>query len=297
MGGASKPLLHLIGAGRAGIALVRLLHGAGHDVGCVASRTFESAQTAARAIGAGAPSTDAAAAFGDGAITLLGLPEHALAPVCEEVASRMPARLSAIALHLSGSLPAEVLSPLRARGVAVGSLHPIAAFADRGRPPDSLDGVSFDVDGDPGARAAAADLARELGGRVIELGPDGKALFHAAACVASNALVALLDLAFRLAELAGASPLAARGAMAALAQSTLENLARAGSPAALTGPIERGEAAVIERHLEAIARRAPEERARYVELARATLKIARRKGTLSPEQAAALARLLRAGGA
>src|SRR6185436_480279 len=152
----------------------------------------------------GAWSIDPASAFASGAITLIGLPESALAPAAERLAQTLPPLRDAIALHLSGSLPAEVLAPLRAKGVAISSLHPLASFADREQPPDSLDGTTFDVDGDPPARAAARELARTLHGHVVELGPelgaDGKALIHAAACVASNSLVALFDLALRLAE-------------------------------------------------------------------------------------------------
>ena len=290
-----RALLHLLGAGRAGTALLRLLAATGHPVGRLVARSGESARAAAAIAGAGTASTDPVAAFSDGAVTLLGLPESEIAPTAAALARSLPRLHDAIALHLSGSLDAEALAPLRARGVAVGSLHPLAAFADRARPPDTLAGTTFDVDGDPVARGVARELARSLRGHVVELGPDGKALFHAAACVVSNSFVALFDLACRLAERAGASPLAARGAMTSLAAGTIENLARSGSPAALTGPIERGEAAVIERHLEAIARRAPDDRARYLAFARATLEIAVRKGTLEPEQLAALRRILGGG--
>src|SRR5688572_21837064 len=279
-----KPVLHLLGAGRAGSALLRLLHREGHEIGRVVARGLESAEASVAAIGAGTAGTEPAQAFGDESITLLGLPERALAPAAAELSRKLPPLRGAIALHLSGSVAAEVLAPLRGRGVEIGSIHPLASFADRASPPDSLEGTTFDVDGDARARAVARDLARELRGHVVELGADGKALFHAAASVASNAFVALFDLACRLAERAGASPLAARGAMTALVSSTLDNLARSGSPAALTGPIERGEIGVIERHLDAIARRAPQELELYLECARATLAVALRKGTLKPEQ-------------
>jgi len=286
--------IHVAGAGRAATALARLLHRAGHPVGSVVARTVESARSAVQIVGAGVAASDPVRAFADGAITLIGVPESALAPLAAQLGRSLPPLRDAVALHLSGSLPAEVLAPLRARGAAVGSLHPLAAFAERGQPPGSLAGVTFDADGDGPAVAAARELVQTLGGRLIELDGEGKALFHAAATVASNAFVALFDLAVRLAERSGASPDGAREAMAALAASTLANLARLGSPAALTGPIERGEADVVERHLQALARRAPAELPRYVELARATLKVARRKGSLAQERAAAIERLLAA---
>jgi predicted short-subunit dehydrogenase-like oxidoreductase (DUF2520 family) len=287
----TRRTLHLFGAGRAGTALVRLLHLAGHPVGRIVARSDESARTAAAIVGAGSASTDPLAAFTNDAVTLIGLPESLLARVAAELAPRLPPLAGCVALHLSGVLPGETIAPLRAAGVSVGSLHPLASFAERPRPPATLERVTFDVDGDAAARVVARELAHELGAHVVELAPDGKALFHAAAVVASNGLVTLFDLACRLAERAGASPLAARGAMTMLAASTLENLGHVGSPAALTGPIERGEADVVERHLAALANH-PADRARYVELARAILEVAVRKQSLLPAQYEAIRRAL-----
>ncbi|MBL8840642.1 MAG: DUF2520 domain-containing protein [Planctomycetes bacterium] len=287
--------LHLLGAGRAGRALARALHARGLPLGAIANRSARSSSAAARSIGAGTPAA-ARDAFLPGATTLIGVPEGELAPLAVELAEQLPDCAGAIALHLSGALSAEVLAPLRSRGIAIGSLHPLAAFAALDEAPRDFTGVTFDLDGDPTACAAARALVAALGGVALELGGggqrDGKPLFHAAACTVSNAAVALFELAEQLAARAGAPPDVARAALVALSRSTLDNLARLGAPAALTGPIERGEVAIVAAHLAALARTAPELLPAYRDFARATLATARRSGRLAPAAAAALDALL-----
>ncbi len=283
--------VHVIGAGRAGVGIARLLALADVEIGFVFARSAAAAALAAKRIGDGAPTTEMAEALSDSAATLVAVPENALARVADEL-SEGPMRRGAVALHVSGSLPGAVLAPLRKRGVAVGSMHPLASFADAERPPESLRSVTFDVDGDPEARAAAGELVRKLGGRVLEVREDGKPLFHAAAALASNGFVALFDVAQQLAERSGASAMAARVALTELARSTLENVGQLGAPHALTGPIERGQAEIVERHLAAIRAAAPQLLDAYRTFARATLATAQRKGTLDETKRAALARLL-----
>jgi len=287
-----SPTLHLLGSGRAGTAIARLLARRSFPIGSVCSRNLAHAEAAVALLGSGRPTADPAACFAPAAWTLVALPEGAIAPLAAQLASRLPDCRGAVALHVSGALPGEALAPLRARGVAVGSVHPLAAFADRARPPDSLAGTTFDLDGDPAARAAARTIVAALEGHPLELDGDGKALFHAAAATAANGLVALLDVATQLAERGGAKPDAARRALVALARSALDAIEQRGAPDALTGPIERGEAAVVAAHLAALAAAAPELLPAYRDFARATLATARRAGRLAPAAAAELARLL-----
>jgi predicted short-subunit dehydrogenase-like oxidoreductase (DUF2520 family) len=284
-------LVHVIGAGRAGIGVARLLAKASVPIGQVVTRAPAAAYAAVQRIGDGTPGIDATTTLTEGSITLLAVPDRAVAKVAASLADG-PLANGAVALHLSGALPGAALAPLRRRGVAVGSMHPLASFADRDRPPESLEGITFDLDGDLAARAAARDLVRRLGARAIEIGEGGKTLFHAAASLVSNGLVALFDVAQQIAERGGAPPMGGRIALAELARSTLENIAHLGAPHALTGPIERGEAETVASHLAALRSSAPDLLADYRTFARATLASALRKGSLDDAQADALARLL-----
>jgi predicted short-subunit dehydrogenase-like oxidoreductase (DUF2520 family) len=74
---------------------------------------------------------------------------------------------------------------------------------------------------------------------------------------------------------------------------TLANVERLGIPAALTGPIARGDAATVAGHVAALRARAPELLPLYRLLARATLPLAREKGGLSGRAAGEILRVVK----
>jgi predicted short-subunit dehydrogenase-like oxidoreductase (DUF2520 family) len=71
-----------------------------------------------------------------------------------------------------------------------------------------------------------------------------------------------------------------------LAKGTLANIERVGVPAALTGPIERGDVETVRLHARSLGPLAP----LYGELARVTCGVARDKGTISAETSDSLIR-------
>jgi predicted short-subunit dehydrogenase-like oxidoreductase (DUF2520 family) len=198
---------------------------------------------------------------------ILAVRDDALVDTARAVASRL-AKGKAV-LHCSGAMPArEALAPLL--GYArVGTLHPLASVVEGA----SFPGVAFAVEGDE-ARA----LALLLGGVPFEIAPEVMPLYHAAAVFASNYVVTLLDVAARLAERAGLSEAAAREALGRLCAGTVDNFRLLGGPAALTGPIARGDESIVAGHLAAL----PEDLTRLYEvLAAETRRLAARRSTSS----------------
>jgi predicted short-subunit dehydrogenase-like oxidoreductase (DUF2520 family) len=111
------------------------------------------------------------------------------------------------------------------------------------------------VAGDP----LVHDVVAALDGRAFEVADADRALYHAAACIASNHLVALLGSAERVAAEAGV-PLEA---YLDLVGGTVGNVAALGPAVALTGPAARGDERTIAAHRAALAARAPDELAAY----------------------------------
>ena len=171
------------------------------------------------------------------------------AVVADVAAAIRPGR--AVVAHVAGSLGLDVLAPHDRRA----ALHPLMSLPDAEIGAERLTGGWFAVAGDP----LVADLATALGGRTFEIADDDRALYHAAAAVASNHLVALLGHAQRL----GASVGVPADALLALALGSAENAVALGPAAALTGPAARGDEATLVAHREAIGRRAPRELAAY----------------------------------
>src|SRR5271156_579612 len=99
-----------------------------------------------------------------------------------------------VAAPVAGSRTLEVLSP----HPRVGSLHPLMALPS-GSDADRLLGATYCVAGDELMR----DVALSLAGRVITLRDDRRTIYHAAAVVVSNHLVALMGQVRTLAESIG----------------------------------------------------------------------------------------------
>ena len=158
--------------------------------------------------------------------------------------------------HVSGGTPLAALDPHGRRF----SLHPLQTFThDRG--PEQLDGAWAAVTGETEeARAVANELAVLLGVRPFPLADDLRALYHAGAVIASNYLVTLRGMAGELLAEAAVPP----EALDPLMRRVIDNDFQ------LTGPIERGDWATVERHRAAIAETAPHLLAAYDELARLT---------------------------
>lgn len=221
-------------------------------------------------------------------LLLIAVPDPALPEVAALLARRLQA---AVALHTSGSLDASVLSPVRERGVAVGSLHPLKAFPRPLPDPAEARGVFFAVDGDPAARALAHRLAAAWGGISAEVPPGSRALYHFAATLAAGGVVTLLALAEDLANRLGLPEAAVRGYLE-LCRGAVAQAIETGDPAAvLTGPAARGDRATVTGQLDALGRIAPDKLPLVLNLARETLRQKERIGELSPEQRELLATL------
>jgi predicted short-subunit dehydrogenase-like oxidoreductase (DUF2520 family) len=170
-------------------------------------------------------------------LLLLATPDAAIAAV----AASIEPGASTVVAHLAGSLGLDVLAPHPRRA----ALHPLVALPSAAVGADRLAaGAWFAVAGD----SLAWDVVVELGGRSFEVADDQRVRYHAAACIASNHLVALLGQAERVAAPAGV-PLAA---YLDLVRATIDNVAELGPAAALTGPVARGDQATVDRHLAAL---------------------------------------------
>jgi len=227
---AAAVTVRVIGAGRAGLSFAKAIDDlVDWDVIDIRGRGV---------------AVDAAAADAD--LVLIATPDTVVADVA---ASIRPGR--AVVAHVAGSLGLDVLAPHDRRA----ALHPLMSLPDAEIGAERLTGGWFAVAGDP----LVADLATALGGRTFEIIDNDRALYHAAAAVASNHLVALLGHAQRL----GASVGVPADALLALALGSAESAVALGPAAALTGPAARGDEATLVAHREAIGRRAPRELVAY----------------------------------
>lgn len=257
----------VVGAGRAGQGLALALHEAGCAVRLYGRRRVPVPSPLALDVG---PAERAPPWVSQVDVILLAVRDDALLGAASVVAGAVSR--TQVVLHLSGSQGLDALEALRPSGAAIGSLHPLQTLVDPQAVPAALRGARAAVEGDARAREMAERLARALGMVPFEIAGGAKALYHAAAVFASNYLVACAAVGTRLLETAGAPPHEAWPALRPLVEGTLRNLLAADVPGlALTGPVVRGDAATVGRHVAALA---ADDLVLYRALGRAALEIA-----------------------
>jgi predicted short-subunit dehydrogenase-like oxidoreductase (DUF2520 family) len=253
----------LVGPGRAGTALARALAARGWDAVAVAGRTVDAASTQEVARRLGARAVEVAAAGRGADLVVVATPDTAIAAAGAALAPSLPP--GALVIHLSGASSLHELDGvLLARpDVEIGSLHPLQSLPTGDGGAERLAGSWCAVDGAPRVER----IALTLGMRPFRLDAAHRARYHAAACVASNHLVALLGQVERIAAKAGVP----FEAFLPLVRGTVENVAELGPAAALTGPVARGDYETVARHVDTLP---AEERDAYLALVREARRLA-----------------------
>ena len=287
---SGRPRIGFIGAGRVGCALGVAFARAGWPVAAVASRD-PAHRERFRSLLPGVQAVPTAGAMSDEVdLLFITVPDDALADVAAQV--RLYAGQAAV--HTSGALPADVLEPAQAAGSAIGSFHPLVAFADQEAALAALPGATVALEGSDELVSVLAQLASDIGAQPVRLPPGGKQAYHAAAVLAAGGFVGLLDGIAEVGRGAGLDEAGALAIYAPLIRQSLGNAERMGIDGALTGPFVRGDEGTVRAHLGALSRLAPGALELYLAVARRELDIAVRRGELSEVRAASLRSLLEA---
>lgn len=258
-----KGTLVIIGAGRVGRALGRRLRESGWKIGAVVTRSEPSARKAVRSIGAGRGHARLTRDILATQVILITTPDRVLAEIAAELARIGAEELQGkIVLQTSGAVSSRVLDPLKNCGAAVGSMHPLQSFSGVGIPP--LEGKVFAIEGDPAAVRVARRIARSLGACPVSIAGPSKPLYHAAGALAAGSVLALMEAATRILVAVGMKRRVAVRALLPLTRQVLENFERLGPRSAWTGPLSRGDFAVVGEHFAAL-KTLPEEFARAYE--------------------------------
>ena len=97
-------------------------------------------------------------------------------------------------------------------------------------------------------------ITRDLGGIPFRVPPEMRAVYHLGAVLSCNLVAALVGESVDLLKAAGMDESRAFQALEPLMSATISNIAHLGLPDAVTGPLKRGDAATIARHLDVLAR-------------------------------------------
>jgi predicted short-subunit dehydrogenase-like oxidoreductase (DUF2520 family) len=201
------------------------------------------------------------------ALLCLAVPDDALSGLAHELAARFEASVSSgrLALHTSGVHSAGVLDPLRQRGLAVGSWHPLQTFFQPD--PTLWKGIPVSMEGDPPALDAGRDLARVLGATPVEFPAELRPLYHCLSTIACAHVAAHLLFCHRAAAV---FPEPARSLLwegwRRLAIRGLTQLDPATPVRTMTGPAVRGDHRTVGLHLAALADAQPRWHSIYLQI-------------------------------
>jgi predicted short-subunit dehydrogenase-like oxidoreductase (DUF2520 family) len=279
-----KKKIAIVGAGTVGTALAYLLKQKGYPLVGLASRTEESLKKAAALVGEVRFTTvpEEITALAD--IVFITTADSAIGEVCEKIAKKGGFHAKQIVAHTSGSLPSTILQSARTSGALIAACHPLQSFADAAAGVKLISASIFNVEGDAEAIGVLTELVQALGGKPLTIDTSDKPIYHAAAVVACNFFVTLVYLSYQLFEQIGIPQGDATQALLPLIKGTVNNIEQLGPIMALTGPIARGDVAVIKGHLEAMKSLDPRFTDIYRTISRLTVEIGIKKGTLSAEK-------------
>ncbi len=288
-----KPNIAIVGCGKVGTSLAFFLSKAGYRICGLFSKTRESAKKTSLLINGPKPGETSWAATRPADIVLITTPDDAIADACRLIADHNGFREKAAILHCSGALPSTILAPAKKHGALTGSMHPLQSFATARTDLNPFLGINMAVEGDRPAVDMATRIAQDLGSTVHAIKTEGKTLYHAAAVIASNYLVTILDLSLKMLKTAGINEADGFTILKPLIDGTLNNIEKIGIPEALTGPIARGDVATVAAHIEHIIAQVPELMSLYCSLGVDTARIARAKGSINDDRMEDFLKLLK----
>lgn len=158
-----------------------------------------------------------------------------------------------IICHFSGSLSSNVFSGIEHMGAVGVSIHPMYAFSDKFTSYQQFHTACLVIEGDPEAvQPMQALFAEKLGHAVRQIQTEDKIKYHAAAAMASNYMIALLETSMRLLGECGFSDEDSLSLLHPLVENNVAQMLRSGTVDALTGPVERGDIGTVQKHLDAL---------------------------------------------
>lgn len=179
-------------------------------------------------------------------VLFLAVPDDAVRDMTARIAELKPPRALAV-VHASGALGLDALDALPNN--PRGSFHPLQSFPAP-RAPSAFHGITVATDAtSPTLERLLGAIARKLGAKPRHVGGKERVLYHAAAVFASNFVDVVIAEAVGLLGNIGWSEKESLDALLPLVEGAVSNIRRRGPVGAMTGPIRRGDAETVARHM------------------------------------------------
>lgn len=292
--GRPKGSVAVFGPGKVGTAMALMLLDNDYEAMCV-SEPERIARSCAAGVGLTVASIEDVERYHDRDIILITTPDGAIRETCETVVSALGDMEGRKVIHMSGALSLAVLASAKEAGADVLCIHPLQTFADLVGALESIPGSTFGVTCAPSLREWARDFVEMLEGKPQFIRDEDKPLYHAAAVMASNFVSIIEYAALSIAREIGFDEEGFISAFSPLFLASAANVARLGPTAALTGPLSRGDAETVRKHLEVLSGISPDIEGMYRSVSRWALRLLEERDELTDDQVEGIRRLLERG--
>lgn len=180
---------------------------------------------------------------------------------------------SKIICHCSGALSSKIFSNCN-QEVFGYSIHPIYAFNDKYNSYINLKQATITIEGHERYIQYLVDMFKNLGNNTKVISSENKVIYHAAAVMASNNVIALAQTAIDMLGECGFNNEEALNSLYPLMLNNVKNIGELGLVKSLTGPVERCDIKTIEKHLDSLDE---EDKMLYKLLAKKLIKVAKSK--------------------
>ncbi len=284
--------LNIIGCGNVGKTLGYLWVKSGFiKVQDILNTTQESTEKAVAFLGSGRP----VQAFNDlhpADLTMISTSDNDIVACCEKLEKSGSISAGNIVFHCSGALTSSALSTAKSAGCFISSIHPVKSFVDPLKSAKSFNGTYCGIEGDPQANRIISKVFKKIGGKIFDLDPKYKTIYHSASVMICNYLVSLLDVGLNTYTKSGIKRKTALKLMEPIVRGTLDNVFKLDTVKALTGPIARGDHSVVSKQLNDLKTWDSEIGEFYRLMGKITLKISRAQKSANPEDLEVLKELL-----
>jgi len=287
-----KDTIAIIGLGKVGAAVGYLLRLSGYEISAVADRSADALKNGVEYTGGKACCDPIRASLSADSIFITTTDDF-IESVCNEISEGGGFGPGKRVVHMSGAGGLDLLESARRSGAQVASIHPLQSFVDVEGVIESIPGSTFSITAEGEMRDWAIRVVRDLGGTPFFVSEEDKPLYHAAACMASNYLVTLMNMVEGVYQKLGMDADEAVRAFWPLVRGTMKNMEDRGIEKSLTGPIARGDSGTISKHLKVLESKMPELLDVYREMGSFAVDIGLKNNTLSEDRADKIRSLLK----
>ena len=216
-----------------------------------------------------------------------------IASVVKEIKSLKLDLKNKLFIHISGSLSSDIFNVLKIAKSDCASFHPIQTFSEVTENSSLMENIYFGIEGGKNASGYVKKMAKDFSSNYFTVNPKKKYLYHAASVVTSNYLIGLVYAASKIIKEIGADEKKTYKIYEPIIKNTLQNIGRQGVVKSLTGPIERNDSKIIEKHIKELKKVDPVLTALYLNFGMIAAELAEQKRSISKKDKTKLENLMK----